>query len=98
MAAAGVAGADEVWMLREPFEEWLAAGARRGGRDEHPGTVLVWRSSDSQVQHAAVTLGDGYALHKPSQGWQSPTKVLTTQEVKLSARARGLRLHRYSMG
>ncbi len=62
MAAAGVPQADQVWMLREPFEEWLAASTRRGGRDEHPGTVLVWRSSDGMVQHAAITLGDGFAL------------------------------------
>ena len=97
MAAAGVPDADQVWMLREPFEEWLIAGARRGGSDEHPGTVLVWRSSDGLVQHAAVTLGDGLALHKPSQGWQSPTKILHTDEVKLSARSRGRRLQRYTI-
>jgi hypothetical protein len=47
------------------------------------------------VQHAAVVLGDGLALHKPSQGWQSPTKVLTAHEVKMSSRARGRRLHRH---
>lgn len=98
MAAAGVPHADEVWMLRQPFEEWLAAGARRGGRDEDTGTVLVWRSSDDGlVQHAAVTLGGGLALHKPSQGWQSPTKILHTDEVKLSARSRGRRLQRYTI-
>lgn len=97
MAAAGVADADQVWMLREPFEDWLTACTRRGGDDEYPGTVLVWRSSDELAQHAAVTLGDGLALHKPSQGWQSPTKVLHTDEVKLSSRRRGLRLHRHSI-
>ncbi len=38
MAAAGVAGAEDVWMLREPFEEWLEATrsleamTRRSGR------------------------------------------------------------------
>lgn len=95
MAAAGVTGAEETWMLREPFEEWLAASTVRSGGDDQPGTVMVWRSPDGLVQHAAVVLGDGYALHKPSQGWQSPTKVLTAHEVKLSSRANGRRLHRH---
>lgn len=97
MAAAGMDGAADVWMLREPFEEWLAEETRPGGRDADPGTVLVWRSPDGLAQHAAVTLGDGWALHKPSQGWMSPRKVLTVDEVKASARARGRRLRRYRM-
>ncbi|GAB3029611.1 hypothetical protein GCM10011376_14200 [Nocardioides flavus (ex Wang et al. 2016)] len=95
MAAAGVAGADEVWMLREPFEDWLAAHTRPGGRDEAPGTVLVWRAPSGLVEHAAVTLGGGWALHKPSQGWMSPTKVLTVVECLASSRATGRRLERY---
>lgn len=97
MAAAGVDGADRVWMLREPFEAWLSARTRRGGRDEDAGTVMVWRSPDRLVQHAAVTLGGGWALHKPSQGWMSPTKVLTTDEVKRSAWSRGRRLERHTL-
>ncbi len=97
MAAAGVAGAEDVWMQREPFEEWLAANADAGGHDDELGTVLVWRSPDRAVQHAAVTLGGGFALHKPSQGWMSPTKVLSVAEVKASARAVGRRLQRYRL-
>lgn len=97
MAAAGVPGADEVWMLREPFEEWLAASTRPGGRDDDPGTVLVWRSPDGLVQHAAVALGGGWALHKPSQGWMSPTKVLTVIECIASSRAPGRRLERRAL-
>ena len=97
MAAAGVAGAEETWMLREPFEEWLAASTVPGGADDGAGTVMVWRSPDGLVQHAAVVLGDGFALHKPSQGWQSPTKVLTAHEVKMSSRAAGRRLHRHRL-
>ena len=89
MAAAGVPGADLVWMLREPFEQWLSETTRPGGCDDDPGTVLVWRSPDGLVQHAAVTIGDGWALHKPSQGWMSPRKVLTVQDVLRSARAAG---------
>ncbi|MET7336699.1 hypothetical protein [Nonomuraea sp. NPDC005650] len=97
MAVCGVEGAEDVWMCREPFEDWLVAQTVRGGRDDEPGTVLVWRSADGAVQHAAVTLGDGWALHKPSQGWMSPTKVLALQDLKRSARARGQRLHRYHL-
>jgi hypothetical protein len=97
MGAAGVPGAADQWMQREPFEEWLAAETRPGGRDEQPGTVLVWRSSSGLIQHAAVTVGDGWALHKPSQGWMSPTKVLTVTELLRSARARDRRLTRRSL-
>ncbi|GAA1719638.1 hypothetical protein GCM10009809_14280 [Isoptericola hypogeus] len=101
MAAAGVAGAEHEWMQREPFERWLAERAvalpRRSRPDDHPGTVLVWRSPAGQVEHAAITLGDGWALHKPSQSWYSPVKVLTVDAVKASSRAAGRRLHRYRL-
>lgn len=97
MAAAGVGGAEDVWMLREPFEDWLATATRPGGRDDEPGTVLVWRSPDGLVQHAAVTLGSGWALHKPSQGWMSPTKALTVVECRASSRAPGRRLERRTL-
>jgi hypothetical protein len=33
-------------------------------------------------------------VHKPSQGWMSPTKVLAVRDVKLSARTRGRHLGR----
>ena len=97
MAAAGVEGADTVWMLREPFEDWLSTATRPGGRDEVAGTVLVWRSPDGLVQHAATTLGDGWALHKPSQGWMSPTKVLTVADCKASSRSTGRRVERHTV-
>lgn len=97
MAAAGVPGAATTWMQREPFEAFLADRTRPGGRDEDPGTVWVWRSPDGAVQHAAVTLGDGWALHKPSQGWMSPTKVLDLRGCRASARARGRRLTRRTL-
>lgn len=98
MAAAGVTGARSVWMQREPFETWLRETTRPGGRDGEVGTVLVWRSPDGLLQHAAVTLGDGWALHKPSQGWMSPTKILTVADVKRSAYAVGRHLQRHTMG
>jgi len=94
MAAAGIEGAEAVWMQREPFEDWLATSTVPGGKDVEAGTVMVWRSPDGAVQHAAVTLGDGWALHKPSQGWMSPTKVLTVPNGIASARSKGRRLSR----
>ena len=94
MAAAGVAGADGVGMQRETFEDWLADATRPGGGDDDAGTVLLWHSPDRLVQHAAVSLGEGWVLHKPSQGWMSPTKVLTTAECKASSRSTGRRLER----
>jgi len=97
MSAAGIVGAAEEWMQREAFESWLAERTRPGGEDDAPGTVLVWRSPDGLAQHTAITLGDGWALHKPSQGWMSPTKVLAVPEVKSSARARRRRLTRRSL-
>ncbi|MEV0611909.1 hypothetical protein AB0I81_01210 [Nonomuraea sp. NPDC050404] len=98
MAACGVDGAEDAWMLREPFEDWLAERTAKGGHDDEAGTVLVWRSAGGgAVQHAAITLGDGWALHKPSQGWMSPTKVLTIRDLKYSARAKGQRLHRHHL-
>ena len=40
----------------------------QGTRHDHrPGVVLVWRNSAGQPDHAAVTIGGGYAVTKPSQ-------------------------------
>lgn len=97
MAAAGVDGVANTWMQRQPFEDWLASRTRPGGRDEDPGTVLIWRNAEGAVDHAAVTLGRGWALHKPSQGWMSPTKVLSVRDTKLSSRMRGRHLVRRSL-
>lgn len=66
----------------------------RRGLDQEFGTVLVWRGEDASVQHAAVSLGDGWALRKPSQGWMSPTKVLSVPDAKFSSRSPGLHLQR----
>ncbi|ADB32583.1 hypothetical protein Kfla_3525 [Kribbella flavida DSM 17836] len=97
MAACGVEGAESQWVQRQPFDTWLAESATRGGRDGVPGTVLVWRSSDGAVQHAAVTLGSGWALHKPSQAWASPRKVRTVDEILRASRRHGWRLQRHSL-
>jgi hypothetical protein len=97
MAAAGVEGAAEVWMQRQPFDAWLAEHTTRGGRDDVPGTVFVWRDTNRAVQHAAVTLGGGFMLHKPSQSWLSPRKVRTVAEVRRSTRTVGWHLHRHTI-
>jgi hypothetical protein len=98
MAAAGVSGSESQWMLQEPFEQWLADNTSplRGTAYDHTaGVVLVWRDTDGLAAHAAVTIGDGYALSKPSQAWCSPRLVWTVPETINAARDRGIRLSRY---
>ncbi|WEG09127.1 hypothetical protein PU630_00770 [Microbacterium horticulturae] len=94
MAAAGIPGAAEEWMQLPPFEDWLAASTRPGGRDEDAGTVLLWRDTDGAPAHSAVTLGNGWVLNKASQGWMSPVQVLAVRNVISRSRFRGLRLER----
>lgn len=98
MAAAGVARAESQWMLQEPFEQWLMNNAfpvRGTAYDHTPGVVLVWRDAAGLAAHAAVTIGDGYALSKPSQAWYSPRLVWTVPDTIKAARNRGIRLSRY---
>ncbi|EYB68039.1 hypothetical protein DEIPH_ctg029orf0047 [Deinococcus phoenicis] len=97
MGAAGVEGAEQQWMQRGPFEAFLAARTRPGGQDDRPGTLLVWRGDGGAVQHAGVTLGGGWALHKPSQLWMTPRVVLPVGDLVRFCRTRGWRLHRSSL-
>ncbi len=97
MAAAGVEGAESVWMMCEPFEEWLAAHTEPGGKDDVPGTVFVWRDTAALVKHAALTIGDGWMLHKPSQSWMTPRKIRAAAEVKRATRTAGWRLERHKL-
>ncbi len=99
MGAAGVAGAADEWTQRDPFGAFLAAWtrparSRSGDRDARPGTVLVWRTSDGLAQHAAVTLGGGWAFQKASQSWTTPRVVLPVEELKRRNRTPGWRLER----
>ena len=101
MGAAGVVGAEHEWTQREPFEAFLHGRASRGrsegGRhDERPGTLLVWRSGRG-VEHAAVTLGGGWAFQKAAQTWWTPRVVLPVAEVKRTIRVRGWRLERWRL-
>lgn len=97
MAAAGRPGAAGDWVQCAPFEEWLADAAyATATRDtEAVGVVMVWRDASGRANHAAVTLGSGWALHKPSQGWMSPSTVLRTDALIKSVRVTGLRMQRY---
>lgn len=97
MGAAGIDGAAFEWMQREPFEAWLSEHTTPvggTGADHEPGVVFVWRSTDGAVQHACVTLGEGWMLNKPSQGWMTPRFVWTVEQAKRHARYPGLRLKR----
>ena len=94
MAAAGVPGAADEWMQLEPFADWIRTHTRPGGRDDSPGTVLVWCNQQGDPVHAAVTLGGGWALNKPSQAWSSPRFVWTVKAVINYSRQRACHLHR----
>ena len=96
MGAAGQVGAEDIWMGREPFEAFLRERARPGGRDEAPGTLLVWRS-EAGVEHAAVTLGAGWAFQKASQTWWTPRVVAPVADLKRKHRQRGSRLERWRL-
>lgn len=97
MGASGVQGAENEWMQREPFEAFLTERARRGGRDHQPGTLLVWRSGDGLAQHAAVTLGGGWAIEKAAQTWWTPRAVLPVRELIGRNRTPGQKLTRYTL-
>lgn len=94
LAAAGHAD-PHTWVVQEPFEEFLATSCTSGGRDEDPGTVLVWRDGDGAPVHSAVTLGDGWALEKPAQTWWTPRVVLGVRDLIKANRCRGQRLERH---
>ncbi|WP_154792969.1 hypothetical protein [Occultella kanbiaonis] len=97
MAAAGVPGAEHEWMFQDPFEQWLTAHTvpvAGAGWDAEPGIVLVWRDRDGLAGHAAVSIGSGMALSKPSQSWSSPRVIWTVRETIRAARHPGLTLSR----
>lgn len=95
MAAAGEPVAT-AWVQQDAFVDWLAActdpvvGA---GTDHEHSRVLVWHEH-GEPAHAAVTVGGGWALHKPSQSWSSPTMVWSVEELVASWRYPGTRLSR----
>ncbi|TWP32857.1 hypothetical protein [Leekyejoonella antrihumi] len=94
LAAADPVAVAEEWVQREPFEEFLSTRTRPGGRDDEPGTVMVWRSADQLVQHACITLGKGWVLNKPNQCWHSPRSVMSVRQAIVQSRAPGRRMSR----
>ncbi len=97
MAAAGVSGVEDEWILTAPFLNWLAAACRPGGSDDEPGTILMWRDRNGTPNHAAVTLGEGWALEKPAQTWWTPRCIVQSRDVIQSTRSPGLRLERHQI-
>jgi hypothetical protein len=93
MAACGVPGAGEVWMMVAPFVRWLEGAAGPGqpldppGADATPtvnpapGTVLLWRDGQGQPQHAALALDAGLLHQKEAQSWNAPRQVMRWPEV-----------------
>ncbi|WP_203567299.1 hypothetical protein [Aestuariimicrobium ganziense] len=98
MAAAGADVADE-WTQVDDFEAWLAARCRPVATarwDDQPGTVLVWREA-GHAAHAAVTVGGGLALNKPSQAWYTPRFLWPVARVVARSRFPGGRLERHRL-
>lgn len=93
MEAAG-APSTEVLDNVAPFDEWLDAACTRGGDPHQPGVVLLWRNRDGSPVHAAVTLGGGWALEKPSRDWHSPHAVVKVADVMKMSRHPGERIER----
>lgn len=96
MYGAGVRGAENEWMLLDAFNEWLHVNCVPGGHDADPGTVLLWRDTDTgNPWHSALTIGDGWAFEKQSQCWWSPRYVAAVADIKRVSRGRGLHLERW---
>ena len=95
MAAAGATEDTPDQMLQEPFDGWLHRACRPGGRDEDPGTVVVWRDRSGAPFHAAVTIGDGWVFEKASGEWWTPRAVRAVRDVIRASRSPGLHLERH---
>jgi hypothetical protein len=99
LAAAGDRTAEERWVQVDEFMTWLRSETepvRGNDHDDEPGTVLVWREN-GEVAHAAVTIGDGWALVKPSQSWSSPRLLIPARQAVLGWRYPGTRLARHRL-
>lgn len=92
--AAGVRDSSAAWDATEPFDAWLHDATARGGSDDACGTVYVWRTNEGRTHHAAVGLGDGWALEKQSRDWHAPRAVVAVADLIRSNTYRGQRLER----
>jgi hypothetical protein len=81
--------------LQDQFESFLEEHCTPGGRDEDPGTVLVWRDRDAIPSHSAVTIGDGWGVEKPAETWWTPTIVADVAQLIRVNRSVGLQLERH---
>jgi hypothetical protein len=81
MAAFGTPGVADLWVHPGPFERWLQQVARPATDWDMLGTVLVWRNERAQLQHAAVSLGEGWILQKDAQSWMAPRQVISLADV-----------------
>lgn len=88
MAAFGAPAVAERWVHPEPFERWLGRFSPLSERLAQAsleaadvGLVIVWRDENTRIQHAAVTLGAGFVLHKEAQGWYAPRQVVGLEDA-----------------
>ncbi len=85
IAAFGAPAIAECWVHPEPFERWLEqfslSDSAQMTRAPALGQVLVWRDENVRVQHAAVSLGKDFVLHKEAQGWYAPRQVSRLDET-----------------
>jgi hypothetical protein len=96
MAAAGASWHDVLDDVA-PFDSWLATACAPGGDIQQPGVVLVWRDREGSPVHAAVTIGRGWGLEKPSRDWHSPHAVVTVTDIMRMARHPGEHVERHTI-
>lgn len=98
LAAAGLE-VSEVQVGPDWFQIWLDEHTERitGTQcDDQPGVVFAW-TEHGKLTHAAVTIGAGWMLAKPSQSWSSPRLVRPVREVVNSWRYPETSLSRYRL-
>jgi hypothetical protein len=99
MAAAGVPEVASTWVKPEPFLEWLRVSTHPvtgTACDTEPGVVFVWTEHE-MIAHAAISIGGGWMLSKPSQCWNSPRLVRNLREDVHGWRFPGTRVSRYQL-
>lgn len=97
MYAAGIPRARSRCVVEAPFLAWLTSACRPGGQDGEAGTVVVWRDDRGRPSHAAITIGDGWALEKGSSEWWTPYAIRPLDDVIRTRRTKGYRLERYRL-
>ena len=96
MLAAGENPSDP-WVTQDVFAEFLTRRAEPisgSHADNTAGVIFTW-TLNGDLAHAAVTIGDGWCVVKPSQSWSSPRVVWTVPEVVASWRFKGTKMQRW---